>query len=426
MIFNPYSNRRGSALATAVIFSALILLVVTGSVSTTVYQARSQGRSLAYKQALALAEAGADHAVAELNAGSWSGWSTSGANRVLSNKQLTDASGNNMGTYTVTVYNAASANPRIDSVGKATYANTGTVLRRLVVPAKGNSAPSFFGPYGVYSAGNIEVNANARTDGYDSSVGAYGVNGNKGLSHNVAAVGYADLKANSYVGNIQTGGNIFTDNNNAKMTSKSPYNMPTAPPPFPDTELAAAKVTNNNANIKVYSFQGNKETLVKTGIPTNGAFNFNGLNVNGTMRIKMPAGTYYINTLQINSNAEIINDGPVKIFMDPGAGQTALHMNSNTSMNAVGANPKPSDLQLFIKSGNVNFNSNFKIYAGIFAPNTKFHHFNSQSYLYGAIVAGDIKMNSNAGIYVDKSMMSTGAASGYMALSWTEMQPPNA
>ena len=416
------SCQRGSALVMVMIFSAIILVIAAASVALVSFQGRQLGRSVAYKQALAMAEAGADRAVAQMNVSgnTWSGWTTSGSNRVLKDQVMKDASGTKIGSFSVTVINATSSSPRIDSTGTAQNGDTGIVKRRIVIPVKGNTTPSFFGPYGVYSTGSITVNSNASTDGYDSSLGPYG-SGNKGLDNSMAAVKNISLGSNCTVGNVQAGGSVSDDNGHAHYTSLSRNNMPTSPPPFPDAELAAAKAANDNSKIQVYEFKNNAETLKQDGIPANGVFNFNNLNVNGTMRIKIPAGTYYLNKLEINSNADIMISGPVKIYMDPGSGQTAIQMNSNTSINAIGTNPLPANCEFFIKSGSVNFNSNFTIYAGIFAPNSVFQNFNSKTYLYGAIVGSDIGMNSNAHIYTDKSMLQPASSSGYMAQAWSEL-----
>lgn len=390
----PVSTRRGSALVNVLIFSSIMLLIAGASVTSVTNQTRSTGRSLSYKQSIALAEAGAEVALAQLNVegNTWSGWTSQGSSRVLANQTLTDAGGKAVGTYSVTVIDADSANPLIDSVGSAQIGSNGPVQRKIRIPLLGNTTPSPFGEYGIYSSGDIDF-------------------GNNNFIHGIsAAKNNITVKNPHEIDDLQAGNSVFQRGIKTEIDIVE-GSMPTTPPTFPDDALLDAQAQNSNDQIYAINNKGEKVIL---GVPTDGNYDFTPYKT-----IHFPAGTYYLDHLVLSSNSNIIVDGAVKLYMNPGEGNVAIDMTAGT--NTINYEGDPENMQIFVKSGSIAFGQNFYMWAGLFAPDADLADFQSNTWLHGAIIANNITLAGNSGISVDEDLLRSTNDGGYFAQSWTEV-----
>jgi hypothetical protein len=413
-------TNRGSALLMTVIYSTLLLMVATASCYTTMQQARFSGRSIAWQQALGLAEAGAESAMAELNRtdAKWVGWSASGGGYVL-NSTVNDQKSSPIGTFAVTVTNAASANPIIVSKGIVPGSTGPTISRTIKVRAINNLTRSPFGEFPIFSMSTIMNNSNSLMDSYDSTLGPYNVNGNKGANAHIGAVSNITMNSNAKIyGNIQAGGTIVSNSNILITGQKLPQNAPTPPPAFPLQNFNAAKLNHDNDKIQIVDKKG----VISYPKPaTNGS-----ILVDTNTTLVFPPGTYVLKGITANSGTEIKVDpaGQVKLYLDnPGA--AALLLNSNTTLNANTQNPY--NFQLFIKSGSFTMNSNVTLYAGIYAPDADII-FNSNGDFYGGLVAKSITWNSNINFHADTKLnqpAAGGASGGGGAYAdwWIEKSP---
>ena len=142
---------------------------------TTLFQSRLSHRTQEFEQALAVSEAGVERAIHRLNGGgsSWTGWSPSGGNTRSRTETVIDHTGATAGTFSVTVTDAMSTTPVIESKGLIP-GRAGTDLRRTVRVKTGvNQVPSFF-DWAIYAFEEVKFSSNALIDSFDSSEGPCG------------------------------------------------------------------------------------------------------------------------------------------------------------------------------------------------------------------------------------------------------------
>ena len=305
-------------------------MVSAASCYTTMQQARYSGRSIAWQQALGLAEAGAESAMAELNRTDtkWVGWSGSAGTYTVTNT-VNDKALSPVGTFTVTVTNAASANPIIQSKGTVSNLMGRGISRTVKVRAINNLTRSPFGEFPIFSMSTIINNSNSLIDSYNSTLGLYDVNGNKGSNANVGAIGNVLMNSNAKIyGNLQAGGLITANSNILISGSKLAQNAPTPPPGFPLENFNAAKSNNNNDKIQIVDSNG---TISYPKPATNGS-----ILLNTGSKLVFPPGTYVLKSIQTNSNTEINVDptGQVRLYLD-NPGSSAMLLSSNTDLNSV-------------------------------------------------------------------------------------------
>lgn len=423
-----YHNSRGSALLIAVILSGVILLIAASSASLITLQNRNAGRSTSYQMALSTAEAGAEVAMNELNKTSnqWAGWSGNHTAYSKTLEPLVDNLGREIGRYSVTVTNAGTATPSIDSVGIVPVGGSFNQVRRIRIQTSGvPGTTSPFGAWGLFSVGGIEVNSNVLMDSYSSDKGAYHTLLNRTSTAKVGASGKlpnsntsVNLASNiNLLGSVQAAFGITQSSNISILGLLLPNSVPTAPPTYPETEHAAAITSNNNAKAQILD----KGKLVKTGISGD-------VILDSQKTLVLPAGTYFLNSLTLKSNVNLVTQGAVKVFLEKGSStQNALLLESNVTVNANIAPGKtyadPKNLQFFIKSGLVDAKSNVDIYAGIYAPNS-ITTLESNVKYYGALVGQHLYLKSNVDIHADTTFASSGGSSstGFMAVGWTEVK----
>ncbi|MFT5049296.1 MAG: hypothetical protein ACI8QZ_000688 [Chlamydiales bacterium] len=149
-----------------------------------------------------------------------------------------------------------------------------------------------------------------------------------------------------------------------------------------------------------------------------------------TLTIRGPARILCDNML-IRSNAEIIVDstnGAVEFYV-----RDDFVMNSNTRISADG--DVPGDVAIFLETNNivdpdvvvdldeVDFDSNAKLYATVYAPNAHVE-INSNFELFGALVAKSVHLDSNSYLHFDEALMEIDedeAAIDYSLVAWREL-----
>jgi hypothetical protein len=144
-------NSRGYILLTSLVFTGILLMVSSGLITYTTQYARSERKVIADTQALALAEAAVDKAIAQLNA---NGGYTGETNTPLGG-----------GTFTISVSSINSTNKRITATGYIPDNTDPVSTRTIKVTANIDTSLVAF-RYGVHSGqGGVNMNNNSEIEG---------------------------------------------------------------------------------------------------------------------------------------------------------------------------------------------------------------------------------------------------------------------
>ena len=404
------SSKSGSSLVVVLILAIIVFIAVTASFKAVVFQLRMTDRSLNFKQAFALAEAGVENAICELNKsqGQWSEWSSDGGYTLTQTRN--DHAGDSIGQFSVTVINAAGGAPVIESTGYVPSINNPKVIRTLRVNAEVDTEPSFF-KWGIYAYEELKVSSNFYMDSYRSSEGIYPGEFNANQNGNVGGAASVDAywgSVTDILGSVQVGGTIDAGNNFDVTGDIIENDAGTPPPIFPDAALDAAKDSNDNDQITI------------NGNPFGGG---TVLDVNSNKTIVFPPGVYYFKEIKLASNIKIRVEpaGEVEVYVKAPSGDKAIEIQSNTHINQ---NTKiPGNFKFFVKRGDVIYQSNETSYATVFAPNSLV---SMQSNLewYGAFVGDLVEIQSNQSIHYDEDLANpAGATGGAIIKSWMEISP---
>jgi len=176
-------KEQGSILA----FSVIILTILVLFAAPFLFQLSSEHRltDKSYKSlaAISLAEAGIERAIWELNHGNILTWSGDDSLRTLSISSFQTSDGRVIGDINISIENPLGTNPSIEATGRIPYTGSLEVIRttRVELETKG------FSPFEYAAFGDEGINTNVDTDtnSYDSSLGEYDVDGNKGSQGNI-------------------------------------------------------------------------------------------------------------------------------------------------------------------------------------------------------------------------------------------------
>src|SRR3989338_7830244 len=130
-------NEKGIALITVIILSALLFALVQSYIFMFVHDKRLIKSSESSLMARSIAEAGLEEVLWEYNYNSVpfsSGWVIGANTYTKTSAAFTDASGTNIGSYTVQVDFTSVTNPLVTATGDLTGTGTGTssvILARL-------------------------------------------------------------------------------------------------------------------------------------------------------------------------------------------------------------------------------------------------------------------------------------------------------
>ncbi len=180
-----HSRKRGSALISAIIFSAIASILLVSYVSLANMEHRNSMRSYLYSSSLNLAEAGIEYGVNALvdgNAANHTEWVDSATNL------FTD--GRFGGNVKVVILDASSSSPTIYAEGRMTGHPAGDVIKQLRAELSSGFQPF---EHGFATRNGISFSgSNVFLDSYNSKYGAYGAS----LLGSSAPSGYGYLGRN--------------------------------------------------------------------------------------------------------------------------------------------------------------------------------------------------------------------------------------
>jgi hypothetical protein len=384
------NSRRGSILVLVVIVGAVVAMVALSSFSLTVQGTRLTGRSYDFKRALAVAEAGVEFAIHELNQSAVSGsyWT--------SVQTIDDYDGDNIGQFEVTIYDADQPVMTIESTGYVPSANNTVVERSVRVTASRDIRPPLF-DWAIHSRDYLKLGSDYFMDSYDSELGPYPGIANGNANCNVAGAGNGEFSGNIQLhGSMQLGGsstsndpNIHGDDSEGNPNELIENVAPTSPPAFPDADLAAAQAAPANSQMTI------------DGTPYAGGTS---LTVGSNATIVMPPGDYYFTRFELGSNCtvQVAPAGEVNVFIRASSsGSDAIKIGSNLTLNANTADP--GNFTFLVKQGKVEIQSDGLMYCGLFAPDSPVL-FQSNHHFYGAVVANGFEMQSNENFHYDEAL----------------------
>lgn len=320
----------------------------------------------------------------------------------------------------------------------------GTLTKHLAVilrpdyansPGTPTTVPLF--AYAMFGRSQLQVNGQAATDSYDSSLGPYSVTNNRSnLGGDLGTNGSASL------GGAQIGGNLSvfstpmgstsivaaggaqiniagTVTTNGEVSGLNASNTGTALPPGPSP-------------IQTQQSNAQKSLPAVPSAPAT-ATNLGSLSLSGNSSRTLTAGDYVVSSISITGRAQLRIDnsaGPVNIYVQ------GANASIDIGGNGIFAAGQPSALRIWYGgSGDTSVHGNGDFTGVIYAPNSQIS-ISGNGAIYGAVVGNGVSINgtgSNGGkFHYDRSLSSantsltysqnttTSRLSGMHTVSWQE------
>ena len=260
----------------------------------------------------------------------------------------------------------------------------------------------------VHGRGNISLIGNAYTDSYNSTNGAYNVNGNRGANGDVStdatATGSVTINPNSTVNGdvaVGPGGNTATAiNNQGTITGTT------------STEAAAWNVPLSS---------------IPSGVTNQGP-----LSITGIRMVTLNEGTYWYSSINSSGNGQLRINGAVKIYVtgnvDIGGNGVATAGNLPPNLLIYGTVDPNNSAN---KCTSVSIHGNGDFYGGIYAPDATISVVGNGS-VYGSLTGNTVNINGNGGFHYDEALGNLGrfvtttagttyTTTGYSRYSWREI-----
>lgn len=392
---------RGSALVLALILVAGLITLGLAAVTIGTTESSSAGANADQVQAECLAEAAVREAVLAVAAGR--------SGRVGS-RQAPALLGN--GIFWVVATDLGNERRLLEV---RAMKGSGRAALEVLIGTKDVTVPA-----GAFGDRSLVIDSNGFIDSYKSAEGSYASQATeKRKAHRFSTAGgvagsNADVTIDNngqVFGDVQPGpGGVVSINGNAYVAGK--------------TTAAEKKIAIPPVEVPKIAVSGDlKLNKGKRKLPP-GQYGFKTLELdsNSSLEVVGPA-TIVVEEFHVNSNSSLVADttnGPVKIYT---TGQ--FTMDSNTLV--APANRKPKDLNVFITAvgKTAELKSNDQFVGTMFAPNSPVL-INSNSSIYGSVIAQDLLLDSNAAVHIDVSLNDSEDKDRVPdILSWTKAAMPS-
>lgn len=407
--------RRGIALIT-VVTTLFLLLAVMGSFLYLL--TRAYRINLRYPEnikALALAEAGVDYAIWEIDYGGedftpGEGWS--GANpKTKTIIGFSDADDNVYGNINIEVYDPGTDEVVVLSEGTVA-SNTGPLVRRRVRVLL--EKHQIFN-YAILAANSIDIGGTSnKVDSYDSSAGPYGGT-NVGDNGDIVTNGTED-PAISLRGGATVDGDVTTGPGGVIQTegggSYSGY-------PDDDAEVFMPSVVvpsslTNLASDGPLSLAGHQSLVINSG-----EYKYDSL-VMGAHAVLTLDGNV---SLYLTDNPALTTSGQSQIVVRNG--QTNVYFNGDLTIGGEGISNEsqtPSDLFFYGTDNvaNVSLAGGGATYGCFYAPNANYFYISGNCNVYGSVVGKNVSLTGTASIHYDEQLMINSPTIGYDPFLWQE------
>jgi hypothetical protein len=406
-------RQRGNALLIALILSALLGVALASCLLLVSGQNVSVVRSQAWNGSLALAEAGVEEALAEMNTPGWALGEYAPVTRILS-----------QGSYTFRI--TTNPLPAICSTGSVTVAsmfaavnvpNPATTVGRAVKVGV-QQLPLINAAFAArYS---IQMNGNGlASDSFNSHNPSLSTNGqydpNKTSTNgNVASVyGPVNFGNHTISGNLYLGPGAAYNSGTGQVLGKIYYDFNVDYPDavLPTTTWWAAPVENIGSGkkaTKYYHFTTSGDYTVSDSTPIL-------VDPNVTVRLKVTASSFSPSDIHVQGG--LTNSGTLIIYHVSGSASMA----GNTTVDSLRA----ENFWYFGLPGvtSVTFGGNSSNVGVIYSPSADLtlNGGGNNNGLIGASITKTITMNGHYNFHYDEALSLIGPARGYVAISWQEL-----
>ncbi len=177
------AEEKGSVLAFSVIVLTILVLFAAPFLFQLSTERKSTDRSYQSVAALSLAEAGIERAIWELNHGNILTWNGDDSLRTLNISSFQTSDGRVIGDIAIRIENPLGGNPVIEATGSLPYTGSLEIARTARVDLESKGFTPF--DYAAFGEEGITTNVDTDTNSYDSRLGEYDVDGNKGSQGNI-------------------------------------------------------------------------------------------------------------------------------------------------------------------------------------------------------------------------------------------------
>lgn len=243
-----------------------------------------------------------------------------------------------------------------------------------------------------------------------NSGGSIGTNGNVTLSGGSTRVhGPISDSSNIAVGNCPDG-----VTNNVGGTPWDSLNLLNQPLVYPNPAVPNPMTPNTNENVNSNTCSGASPAgcTVIAGPAVQIAPGSYG-NITSNSNVHLSAGTYDINSLNLNGGSITLDSTPVVINLGGNgisSGGTLFASQSSTTINSGGV---PANLQIVSAAGVgmsnppvITMNASSAMYAVVYAPNS-YVHITGSSHFLGAVVGEKVTCDSSGGFSYDRGLQSS-------------------
>lgn len=387
---NKLKNNNGSALLIAIILMFMLMGFAIMSVNRSTTDMELSYNQVHDEQSFYIAEAGAKHALAAINADNT--WRSGYSNQTYGN-----------GAFTVTVTDSLADSTLVDTilvVSKGDLNEASSTVELTVVPV-------YYYPfrYGMFGEAGITMARNTCIDSYAADSGSYastvldslGSIGSNGTLTSDQTVDFGGDIAVATPGGITLGPNN-TVHGDTTSTADS-VNLDIIPP----EEFAWAQTVNQ----------------ASTGITgTDYAYNpgHNTLTVGAFSNIELSGGVYYFSDISLGQGASIT--------VTPGASVTlyvtgAIDLNQSSTINDGGL---PTDFIVYSSGTALNFHQDNIFYGAFFGPNASIQY-DQTTQVFGSLVGYSINLDRYACFHYDRSLsrIQKGTTGEYVSAAWKEL-----
>jgi len=391
-----------------VVLTMLGIAFMSGVVSDSWLFNRLEGS----RRAFWLAQAGLERALGELNngAGAWTGWAGSASAKTLQ----VDWPG--FGSFSVTVVNPSSSNPRITSIGYFPNEAASGAVSREVDAIAGKERGVF--TYAAFGKSGVSIGGTTSTDSYQSQAGNYNQNGNRHQNGDVGSNNDVSAGGTYFIGGDASTGpsGVFND---AGRVSGAISHENDVDLPMPTIPGALAGLP-GSGNIKA-------STTLNPG-----DYKYNSIDLTGKAALTVigPARIYLTGSLSLDlsGQAQIVvsssSTGPVTFYIDGNMSVSGQGIANTTQV--------PSNLAIFgtgtgTTSQSFDIGGEGTLYGVVYAPNAavRLHGMGNGEHVFGSIVGNTVSLNGAAAIHYDEALAALRPQLGkFIVQSWKDSPNP--
>lgn len=468
---SPSSNKDGSALISAVIFSSILALIVVPSYLKLSTATTGQSHRSYYNVAARnLAESGVEHAVWSLKQvkesnGSWNGWTIDGDD-VTTKLTGFDFAGSTQGEVNVVILNYDSDSPEVITRARIYTQSEQNIDRYIHATLSASGGQGLFA-YGMLTKEFIKASGGVAFDSWnsdpdnDSSTASvfysYGVRDDNvsiattGTQDSAISLGSSDVYGTAAIGsqsysglNVGWGGQVGPMDTNEWDSSDTQDLWKKDPPGWKVSLTTEALATGFSANFEEVTapadanptyegayqlpytkqvLHGNQwsswyqneyvdeETIGAQGEVT--VKQMNSLVVKAGATLRVEGDVMLILPLESRKTLEVIEGGAIELAEDA---RLVVYVAGDVDVTGAGIfnQLRPEQFQIWGTASTnqrINFLNNGQFSGTIYAPNADFR-VTGDSDIYGAVVCKSIELTGSGSFHYDESLASLGGSAG--------------